>query len=222
MKRRTFIASAAVAATILSAGVASAQEWPIRPINLVVPYNAGGGTDAYARAIAAAARDILRTPRHRSEHAGLRRAERGCAGPERPARRLYDVADLGRVVPFVDVDAGHRYRRTGKLRVRRAGRSAQHLADGAGEQPVPVRAGPDRRRPGRSRRVTLGAFGPRWLSLFRRACFLAENGIAAQDVPFQGGGPTRAALIGEQVGFRLSRRAARGRVRRTTARTRRE
>ena len=31
--------------------------------------------------------------------------------------------------------------------------------------------------------------------------FLAQNGIKAQDVPFKGGGPTRAALIGEQADF---------------------
>ncbi|KFC65228.1 putative exported protein [Bosea sp. LC85] len=34
------------------AGVATAQDWPSRPITMVVPYAAGGGTDVIARAVA--------------------------------------------------------------------------------------------------------------------------------------------------------------------------
>lgn len=46
---KTSIALVAFAASV---GMASAQEFPERPINLVAPWNAGGGTDLLLRAIA--------------------------------------------------------------------------------------------------------------------------------------------------------------------------
>lgn len=47
-----FKTSIAIVALAASASVASAQEFPERPINLVAPWNAGGGTDLLLRAIA--------------------------------------------------------------------------------------------------------------------------------------------------------------------------
>jgi len=45
----------------LAAGAASAQ-WPARPVKLVVPSSAGGGTDFYARVLAQALGESLRQP----------------------------------------------------------------------------------------------------------------------------------------------------------------
>jgi tripartite-type tricarboxylate transporter receptor subunit TctC len=52
MKRRNFIrASIATVALVLTAGVAGAQGWPNGPIQVVVPYGAGGDTDYNARVL---------------------------------------------------------------------------------------------------------------------------------------------------------------------------
>src|SRR5262249_60702834 len=52
-------AIAIVAASISSAG---AQDWPTRPIRLVVGAAAGGGNDIFARLIAQPPAEILRQP----------------------------------------------------------------------------------------------------------------------------------------------------------------
>jgi tripartite-type tricarboxylate transporter receptor subunit TctC len=51
--RRTFAVAAALGATmVLAAGSALAQTWPVKPVNLMVPYPAGGPSDAIGRIFA--------------------------------------------------------------------------------------------------------------------------------------------------------------------------
>ena len=51
--RRTLVASAVAGLTFLAAALpAAAQNYPVRPITMIVPWGAGGGTDAVARIVA--------------------------------------------------------------------------------------------------------------------------------------------------------------------------
>lgn len=60
--RRTLLAALAGAAAFAAAGPAAAQTWPNRPITMIVPWGAGGGTDATARMIASLLEKQLGVP----------------------------------------------------------------------------------------------------------------------------------------------------------------
>src|SRR5689334_11692523 len=52
MGARAMLRFAIIALCILSSAAASAEQWPSRPVRLIVPYPAGGGTDIVARVLA--------------------------------------------------------------------------------------------------------------------------------------------------------------------------
>ena len=51
--RQRFILPAAIAGTLLSSAVVQAQEFPVKPVRIIVPSSPGGGTDILARPLAA-------------------------------------------------------------------------------------------------------------------------------------------------------------------------
>lgn len=60
--RRDFQRSASAAALLLASLSAFAQEYPKRPITIIVPFSAGGGTDSIARELAKGMSDKLGQP----------------------------------------------------------------------------------------------------------------------------------------------------------------
>jgi tripartite-type tricarboxylate transporter receptor subunit TctC len=52
-RRRAALALLAASAATLAGGSALAQSWPSKPVTLIVPFPAGGGTDAFARPLSA-------------------------------------------------------------------------------------------------------------------------------------------------------------------------
>ena len=58
---RKAVLAAAVSAMVAGAGDARAQEWPTRPVTLVVPYAAGGPADLMARILTQRLSEILGT-----------------------------------------------------------------------------------------------------------------------------------------------------------------
>jgi len=51
--RRQWLALTAAASAAFSVGVQAQSTWPTKPVTLIVPFPAGGGTDAFARPFSA-------------------------------------------------------------------------------------------------------------------------------------------------------------------------
>ena len=98
LTRRAFAASAAAAAAGISLGLkpAFAQAYPTRPVTMVVPWGAGGGTDATARIIAALLEKDLGQPFNVVNRTGGSGVVGHSAIATARARRLHARHDHGR------------------------------------------------------------------------------------------------------------------------------
>jgi tripartite-type tricarboxylate transporter receptor subunit TctC len=81
MTRATFVFVAL--ALSLASGIATAQNYPVKPIRIVVPYPPGGGTDVVARTIAQKMNEMLGQPAVMDNRAGANGRTR--AGSRAPA-----------------------------------------------------------------------------------------------------------------------------------------
>ncbi len=202
MKRRAFLAAVTAAITLVATATASfAADWPKRPINIVVPYQAGGGTDAYARAISAAAEGVLDVPVvvvNKPGSGGLNGANAVVgAKPDGYTMMMTSGGSflLSTMTRDTDIDALDSFdfvAQVGQLQTSlmvptdSTYQSVEDVIEAAKANPGSLRWA----HSGRGGFHHVGGLG-----------FLANNGIEAQDVPFKGGGPTRAALIGGQADF---------------------
>ena len=202
MKRRSFLGTMVAATALAATSTASlSADWPKRPINLVVPYKAGGGTDAYARAISAAAKGVLGVPVvvvNKPGSGGLNGANAVVgARPDGYTMMMtsggsFLLSTMTRDTKIDALDSFEFVAQVGQLRtslmvpMNSPYQTVQDVIDAAKANPGSLRWA----HSGRGGFHHVGGLG-----------FLAQNGIEAQDVPFKGGGPTRAALIGEQADF---------------------
>ena len=185
----------------ISFSMAQAAEYPRRPINIVVPYKAGGGTDAYARALSAAAKGTVNVPMvvvNKGGSGGLNGAQSVMgARPDGYTIMLtsggsFLLSTLTRNTKIDALDSFEFVAQVGLLNTSlmvpasSPFNSVEDLLAAAKEDPDSLRWA----HSGRGGLHHVGGMG-----------FLAANGLEIQDVPYKGGGPTRAALIGNQADF---------------------
>ena len=177
----------------------TSQDFPRRPINIITPYKAGGGVDSYARALAASARGMFEAPFvviNKPGAGGLN----GSASTMRARPDGYTVLlvsgsslVLSTQLRNSPVDALNSFKFIAKIGVINSSlmvpvnspfKTISDVIDAAKQRPL--RWG----HSGRGSFHHVSGLG-----------FLEKNHLQIQDVPFKGGAPARAALIGNQVDF---------------------
>jgi tripartite-type tricarboxylate transporter receptor subunit TctC len=202
MKRRELLKFAGATALVSATGSMALAEWkPRRPLNIIVPYKAGGGTDLYARALAAAAKDHVSVPLvivNKPGAGGMTGAI--AAAQARPdgntimmhstgsflLRHMYQETEVGPFDSFQTIAQIGNLKGSLVVPANSPFQSVQDLVDALNAQPGKLRWGHN------GRGATFHAMGQ---------TFLNTLGLEAVDVPFKGGAASRAALIGAQVDF---------------------
>ena len=203
MQKRTFLKSL-LTMTVTSAlmpNLVFAQWQPRRPINIIVPYKAGGGTDAFARALSSAAKGLIKVPLvivNKPGSSGITGAK--SAASARPDGSTMMVTSAGSflltsMLRDTDVNPLDSFRIVGQIGNLTTSlmvpmdspfQSLEELVEAAKADPGSLRWG----HTGRGGVHHIAGQG-----------FLNSNNISATDVPFKGGSATRAAIIGNQVDF---------------------
>ncbi|MEM9439739.1 MAG: tripartite tricarboxylate transporter substrate binding protein [Pseudomonadota bacterium] len=179
-------------------------DWaPERPINMIVPYGAGGGTDAFARAMATAAEDIFDAPIvvvNKPGSSGMVGAQAAAIARADGSNMMMTSAGsflLNTLIRETDLDPFESFRIIGQIgelttsimvAANSPYQTVQDLIDAAAADPGALRWA----HTGRGSFHHVAGQG-----------FLNANSLEAQDVPFKGGAATRAAVIGGQVDFGL-------------------
>lgn len=203
MDRRCLLGMGCLAsAGFVLGGSAVFAEWaPRRPVNVILPYKAGGGTDSYARALASAGDDLFPVPFvivNKPGSSGMTGATEAARGRPDGTMTLLTSAGsflLTSLLRQTDVTPLGSFRvvaQIGKLT------TSLMVPAGSPHKTLGDLVEDIRSRPGQVRWAHTGNGG------FHHVAgqgFLDSNGLDAVGVPFKGGSATRAALIGEQVDF---------------------
>ncbi|WP_150526553.1 Bug family tripartite tricarboxylate transporter substrate binding protein [Roseibium sediminis] len=202
MKRRQFLISSAAFTVALAGALPAFAEWkPKRPVNAIVPYDAGGGTDSIARAIAASMSEALPVPVVVVNKPGAS----GVVGATAVANAKADGSTilitsggsfvLNSVMKDLEVDPFDDFITIGQI------------GDLTTSLMVPV-SSPFQTIDDLVKAAKAAPGSLRWAHTGRGSFhhvagqgFLNSAELSAVDVAFKGGSATRAAVIGGQVDF---------------------
>ncbi|MEO1019395.1 MAG: tripartite tricarboxylate transporter substrate binding protein [Pseudomonadota bacterium] len=199
MNRRTMLVAAAVA--LLGFAAPAMAQYPDKPVNVIVGFAAGGGTDSYGRGLSKVSEKHLGQPMIIVNKPGgssiPAAAEVSQAPPDGYTLFLSShggliINDLKKDLVVDPIDGFDYVGVVGGLTtgvyvpINSPYQNLDELVAAIEANPGALRWGHTGRGAGHH---TAGVG------------FLVKNDLEAQDVPFKGGAPTRAALIGEQVDF---------------------
>ncbi len=203
-RRRVLGAAGAAAAVGRPFGMAQAQEWPTRPLRIIVPGGAGGVTDIRARWLAERLSPVLGQPIVVENRSGAG----GNLGTVAGARSAPDgytlvIVHIGTMAinPHIYANPGYDPL-TDLIPITRLGFGAQVLTV---HKDVPARSVAElldlaRAKPGELTFVSPGVGTPGHLA----ACLLMHlAGIRAVHVPYKGGGQAVVDLVGGHVSWTI-------------------
>ena len=202
MDRRLFLKTTLCSTALAMSSTAAFAEWkPSRPVNLIVPYSAGGGTDSFGRALAASSKAALPVPIvivNRPGSSGITGATEASAA--RPDGGIFLMTSAGSftltsLLRNTDINPFDSF-----IPVAQIGRLTTSLM-------VPFDS-PYKTLDDLLIAIRADSSSIRWAHTGRGGfhhvagqAFLNEVKLKVQDVPFKGGSNTRAAVIGGQVDF---------------------
>ena len=196
---RNLIAKIGLAAAVALAPMSAFADWkPERPINIIVGFSAGGGTDETARLIASPAQEFFEVPLvvvnrpgasgtlaaeivAGSEPDGLTLLVAGGSESTSVPNHLKTNYSLDQLRGVIRVNREH------MVIVTKAGsglKSAEDIVAAAKENPGGL---------------TFGSSGPASILHSAFLVFAKQAGIEMTHVPFQGGAPALAALLGGHI-----------------------
>ena len=201
--RRWFAAAIAAAIWLGCGGIANAEEYPARPITMIVPFPAGGATDTLARFLAEKMRAILRQPVVIENVGGAA----GSIGVTRAVRSAADGYTLSIGTSTTHVLTGGLYNLPfdllkalepiiliGSEPLLIVGRKSLP-ADDLTALIAWLKANPDK--------ASVGIAGVGAVGHLTGLAFQKATGTKFQFVPYRGNGPAMQDLLAEQIDFMI-------------------
>jgi len=181
---------------LVAMGISAQAKFPTKPIKIIVPWNAGGGTDAVARALARSGEKYLGVPVVVENKPGGSGAV-GLAEVVQAAPDGYTLAILPVELGFMDKTGVYPFGFKDFTPIMNLNTDPAALTVKAGRfKSVQEFIAYAKANPGK---LKVGHSGTGLLWHLAAAVFAKEAGITLTYVPFDGAAPAIAALIGNQI-----------------------